>query len=577
MATAMRLAVEAGRLAYLAGPHAAREVAVPSSPHTRDARRMSRTPGAAAMAARGAVTERARSLPPTCCADLRGGELLDSVVRAAHRSGSTRAIVAGRGSSCTGCCAGAAGSTRCSPTACAADSRRLDPDLIDLLRLGVYQLLSMGSVPAYAAIAQTVELAKRRHGIGASKLVNAVLRRAGSRARSRSCRARRPTDPVDALALHALASALARGALDGALGCGRHRAAARGEQRRGAARRCGRIDVVREQLEAMLEGAGVHVADAPLVSDSIRAHRRRRRSTELGAFQAGAVLRAGPGCHARDAVRRDRTGQHRRRPVRGSGRKGPRAVAVCRHRRAPCDRSFARLARMRGNVRRARGAQHRSRFVGDAREPALATGGRGADRRAVHRHRYVPPSSRRAVAAQGVRSRGDGRDAAIDPARGGHRWCARADSRSTAPARSSPRRTTRRSRAFWPRIPEWRLEPPPEGAVPSAVLDAGRLRVLPQRHGTDGAFAARLRRPIAAHELAREIRAVLFLPRSPSWRGSPRVPRRRVRGVSPRTFPRDVKVPQRHGAGLRRGGDAIGAGRLQGERARSGTRTPHRR
>jgi 16S rRNA (cytosine967-C5)-methyltransferase len=42
--------------------------------------------------------------------------------------------------------------------------------------------------------------------------------------------------------------------------------------------------------------------------------------------------------------------------------------------------------------------------------------------------------------------------------------------------------------------PDWRLEPPAEGAVPAAVLDAGRLRVLPQRHGTDGAFAARLRR-----------------------------------------------------------------------------------
>ena len=42
--------------------------------------------------------------------------------------------------------------------------------------------------------------------------------------------------------------------------------------------------------------------------------------------------------------------------------------------------------------------------------------------------------------------------------------------------------------------PEWRLEPPPEGSVPAAALDAGRLRVLPQRHGTDGAFAARLRR-----------------------------------------------------------------------------------
>ena len=54
---------------------------------------------------------------------------------------------------------------------------KIDVDVADLLRLGAYQLLSMGSVPAYAAIGQTVELTKRRHGIGASKLVNAVLRR----------------------------------------------------------------------------------------------------------------------------------------------------------------------------------------------------------------------------------------------------------------------------------------------------------------------------------------------------------------------------------------------------------------
>jgi 16S rRNA (cytosine967-C5)-methyltransferase len=42
--------------------------------------------------------------------------------------------------------------------------------------------------------------------------------------------------------------------------------------------------------------------------------------------------------------------------------------------------------------------------------------------------------------------------------------------------------------------PEFVLEPPPTDAVPATVLDAGRLRVLPQRHGTDGAFAARMRR-----------------------------------------------------------------------------------
>jgi len=38
------------------------------------------------------------------------------------------------------------------------------------------------------------------------------------------------------------------------------------------------------------------------------------------------------------------------------------------------------------------------------------------------------------------------------------------------------------------------LEPPPEGTVPPELVDGGHLRVLPQRHGTDGAFAARLRR-----------------------------------------------------------------------------------
>ena len=43
--------------------------------------------------------------------------------------------------------------------------------------------------------------------------------------------------------------------------------------------------------------------------------------------------------------------------------------------------------------------------------------------------------------------------------------------------------------------PDWTLEPPPEGVVPPSTLDNGLLRVLPQLHATDGAFAARLRRP----------------------------------------------------------------------------------
>jgi 16S rRNA (cytosine967-C5)-methyltransferase len=42
--------------------------------------------------------------------------------------------------------------------------------------------------------------------------------------------------------------------------------------------------------------------------------------------------------------------------------------------------------------------------------------------------------------------------------------------------------------------PHFTLEPPPGGTVPASVIDDGRLRVLPQVHGTDGAFAVRLRR-----------------------------------------------------------------------------------
>ena len=54
---------------------------------------------------------------------------------------------------------------------------KLDPPLLDALRIGVYQLLFMDSVPDHAAVAETVELAKQAKGAG-FKFANAVLRRA---------------------------------------------------------------------------------------------------------------------------------------------------------------------------------------------------------------------------------------------------------------------------------------------------------------------------------------------------------------------------------------------------------------
>jgi 16S rRNA (cytosine967-C5)-methyltransferase len=54
----------------------------------------------------------------------------------------------------------------------------LDPPVRAALRLGLFQLRMLERVPSFAAIDTSVELVKRLAGVGASKLVNAVLRSA---------------------------------------------------------------------------------------------------------------------------------------------------------------------------------------------------------------------------------------------------------------------------------------------------------------------------------------------------------------------------------------------------------------
>jgi 16S rRNA (cytosine967-C5)-methyltransferase len=51
----------------------------------------------------------------------------------------------------------------------------LDPTVLDVLRLGAYQLLEMGSVPAYAAVSESVELVRMAGVPRASGLVNGIL------------------------------------------------------------------------------------------------------------------------------------------------------------------------------------------------------------------------------------------------------------------------------------------------------------------------------------------------------------------------------------------------------------------
>ena len=364
---------------------------------------------------------------------------------------------------------------------------RLDPDLADLLRLGAYQLLSMRSVPAYAAIAQTVELAKQRHGIGASKLANAVLRRVDRERNELTLPTL--TDPVDALALtHShprwlVARWVARwGAAETEL-----LLIANNTEPSIVARPYG---IVREQLEAMLESAGIDVSESPLLRDSIQLP-HGISLTELGAFRKGLFFVQDP---ASTLVTQYADIPPDARVADLCAAPGGKTLELSRTASMVVagDRNLNRTQRLIENLRRVE-ARNISSIVMDARNPAVGEmdavlidvpcTGTGTLRRHPDA-RWRLRISDLAVMAALQRSILRAAAAVVRP--GGlliYSTCS-----------LEPEENDAQIESFLAERGEWQLEPPSEGAVPASVLDAGRLRVLPQRSGVDGAFAARLRR-----------------------------------------------------------------------------------
>ena len=60
---------------------------------------------------------------------------------------------------------------------CSQKPEKLQPPLLDILRLGAYQILYMDRIPVSAAVNESVELAKMNRRAAAAGLVNAVLRK----------------------------------------------------------------------------------------------------------------------------------------------------------------------------------------------------------------------------------------------------------------------------------------------------------------------------------------------------------------------------------------------------------------
>jgi 16S rRNA (cytosine967-C5)-methyltransferase len=364
---------------------------------------------------------------------------------------------------------------------------RIEADLLDLLRLGVYQLLHMGSVPAYAAIAQTVELAKVRHGIGASKLTNAVLRRI-DRERDGLAPAL-PSDAVEALAVRYSHPAwLVRRWLSRWGTEETETLLTRNNSEAPVVLRP--YGIVPEQLEAMLEAAGVHVEDAPLVRDSIQISGGITLN-ELGAFKQGLFFIQDPGSTL--------VTQYAAIPA-GSlvadlcAAPGGKSLELAREARivVAADRSPARLGRLVANRERLE-ATNILVIAADARFPAIRPvdavlvdapcTGTGTFRRHPDARWRLRVSDLAVMAALQTSLL---RAAATVVSPGGlliYSTCS-----------LEPEENEEQVERFLAENVGWQLEAPPAGSVPPETIDGGYLRVLPHIHGSDGAFAARLRR-----------------------------------------------------------------------------------
>jgi len=126
--------------------------------------------------------------------------------------------------------------------------------------------------------------------------------------------------------------------------------------------------IVREQLEAMLEAAGVHVGDAPYVSESI-AISGGITLTELGAFKKGLFFVQDPAATLVTEYASIPTGATVADLCAAPGGK---ALELSRTAGTVIagDKSIARLQRLLANVRRLE-TTNIYPFVGDAREPAI--------------------------------------------------------------------------------------------------------------------------------------------------------------------------------------------------------------
>ncbi len=356
-------------------------------------------------------------------------------------------------------------------------------DLRDILRLGAYQLSALDRIPPHAAVSTTVELAREALGEKAARFTNAILRGIGGRAAPPP----ESTDPAAHLAARYSHPAwlvrrwLARfGPAECTSSCWSGTTPGPRSSLQPARRT---MDELQQLLWEQGTAARRAPHDAGLLLESARP--RELPGYAEGAFvvqdgaQALIARFAGvaPGATVYDACAAPGG------KTIALGQRAGRVVA--------CDLHRDRVARLATNLARA-GSGREFAVVASALKPpirhadlvlldapCLGTGTLG--RHPDARWRVAPEALIRLAQQQHALLE------AVAPVVLPGGWLV------YATCSLEPEENEEQVNAFLTRHPEFRRDP--ASAIPAELLsDAGDLRLLPQRHGVDGAFAARLRR-----------------------------------------------------------------------------------
>jgi 16S rRNA (cytosine967-C5)-methyltransferase len=362
---------------------------------------------------------------------------------------------------------------------------RLDSDVIDILRLGAYQLLELDRVPAYAAVSDAVELAKASAGRGAGSLTNAVLRRVNRQYADAFRFPERQSDPVGYLATWGshprwlVERWLARAPLDEV------------EQlvEYNNTRPAVHLSIVDRPEEALrrLRGAGIRADPVPQAPNSLRIDASElRRALDLvqaivqdpGAAAVLDYMALDPGSRVVDLC---------------AAPGGKAALLAARgHQVLAFDVAARRLARIR-ETRSRLGLSRLLVLRADSTRPPLSGAevllldapctGTGT----LARH----PDGRWRLEVGDLESMTDLQQRLLEAAA---QALAPGGLLVYATCSLEPEENEEQVEAFLNRHVDFGLEAPAGGRLSSDLLGAeGELRILPQRHGMDGTYAARLR------------------------------------------------------------------------------------